>query len=109
MASNQVLHVTDGSFETDVMKAETPVLLDFTATWCGPCKAIAPIVEEIAREFDGRLRVGKVDVDEAKATAIRYQIRNVPTLIVVKQGKEVARQVGGVNKTRMVALFQEHL
>jgi thioredoxin 1 len=104
-----VVTITDSNFESEVMRSEQPVLLDFSATWCGPCKALAPIVEDVAREFDGKLKVGKIDIDDSPNTASRFGIRGVPTVIVFKGGREVARQVGLVPKPRLVALFNEHL
>jgi thioredoxin 1 len=109
MASDSVSKVTDQNFESEVMRSEKPVLLDFTATWCGPCKALAPIVEDVAKEYEGKLKVGKLDIDDSPGVASRFGIRGVPTVIVFKNGKEVARQVGLVPKPRLVALFQDHL
>src|SRR6478672_13821769 len=109
MASIEVKKVTDSSFDTEVLKSDKPVLLDFTATWCGPCKALAPIVEDVAREYDGKLKVAKLDIDDSPQTASRFGIRGVPTVVVFKNGKEVARQVGLVPKPRLVALFTDHL
>ena len=109
MASNHVHKVTDSSFDNDVLKSDKPVLLDFTATWCGPCKALAPIVEDIANEYDGKLKVAKLDIDDSPQTASRFGIRGVPTVLVFKNGKEVARQVGLIPKPRLVALFSDHL
>lgn len=109
MASDRVVSVNDSSFETEVLKADKPVLLDFTATWCGPCKALAPIVDDIAKEYEGKLKVAKLDIDDSPNTASRYGIRGVPTVIVFKNGREVARQVGLVPKARLVALFKDHL
>jgi thioredoxin 1 len=108
-STQKIVHVSDNNFEAEVMRSEQPVLLDFTATWCGPCKALAPIVEAVANEFDGRIKVAKVDIDESPNTASRFGIRGVPTVVVFKQGHEVARQVGLVPKPRLVALFQDHL
>jgi thioredoxin 1 len=109
MASERVSKVTDQNFDSEVMRSEKPVLLDFTATWCGPCKALAPIVEDVAKEYDGKLKVGKLDIDDSPGVASRFGIRGVPTVIVFKNGKEVARQVGLVPKPKLVALFSEHL
>ena len=108
MAEN-VSHVTDGSFDQEVLQSTTPVLVDFTATWCGPCKALAPIVEDVAREYTGKLKVTKLDIDNSPSTASKFGIRGVPTVVVFKGGKEVARQVGLVPKPKIVALFKEHL
>ena len=109
MASDQVGNVTDETFDAEVLRAEKPVLVDFTAVWCGPCKALAPIVADVAREFDGRLKVTKLDIDHSPATASRFGIRGVPTIVLFKGGKEIARQVGLVPKPRLLALFQEHV
>ncbi len=109
MASAGVSNVTDQNFDSEVTQSDKPVLLDFTATWCGPCKALAPIVEDVAKEFDGQLKVGKLDIDASPGVASRFGIRGVPTVIVFKGGKEVARQVGLVPKPKLVALFREHL
>jgi len=109
MASDRVTKFTDENFETEVTRSDKPVLIDFTATWCGPCKALAPIVEDVAKEFEGKLKVGKLDIDDSPGVASRFGIRGVPTVIVFKNGKEVARQVGLVPKPRLVALFQDHL
>ncbi len=107
--SERVSKVTDQSFDTEVIRSDKPVLLDFTAVWCGPCKALAPIVEDIAKEFDGKLKVAKLDIDDSPDVPARFGIRGVPTVIVFKGGKEIGRQQGLVNKARLVALFQEHL
>lgn len=107
MASNQVVSVTDSNFESEVLQSDKPVLLDFTATWCGPCRHLAPIIEEIAREYEGRLKVAKLDIDDSPNTPSRFNIRGVPTVLVFKGGKEVARQMGLVPKPRLVALFQD--
>ncbi len=88
--------VTDQSFQTEVLDATTPVLVDFWAEWCGPCRAIAPMVEEIAKEYAGRVKVVKVDVDESVDVASRYRIQSIPTLLVFKGGEEVERVIGAV-------------
>ena len=104
-----VPHVNDKSFDQEVIQSDKPVLVDFTATWCGPCKALAPIVEDVAREYDGKLKVTKLDIDEAPGVASKFSIHGVPTVIVFKGGREVGRQVGLVPKPKLVALFREHL
>ena len=109
MASQNVSEVTDQNFDSEVLKSDLPVLIDFTATWCGPCKALAPIVDEISKEYGGRLKVVKLDIDNSPGVPSKFGIRGVPTVIVFKGGKEVGRQVGLVNKQRLVGLFQEHL
>ena len=93
--------VTDQSFETDVLKASNPVLVDFWAEWCGPCKMIAPALEELADEFAGRLTVAKVNIEENPVTPNTYQVRGIPTLILFKDGKPVATQMGALPKSRL--------
>jgi len=93
--------VTDQSFETDVLKASKPVLVDFWAEWCGPCKMIAPALDELAGEFAGRLTVAKVNIDENPTTPNTYAVRGVPTLILFKDGKPAATQVGALPKSRL--------
>ncbi len=107
--SDHVSKVTDENFDAEVLKSDKPVLIDFTATWCGPCKALAPIVEDVAKQYDGKLKVAKLDIDDSPGIATRFGIRGVPTVVVFKGGKEVARQVGLVPKPRLIALFQDHL
>jgi thioredoxin 1 len=102
MASNDVVNLQDGTFEQEVLKSDTPVLVDFWAVWCGPCKAIAPAVEEIARDYKGKVKVAKVDVDNAQQTAQRYGIRSIPTLLLFKGGRVVDTIVGAVPKSKLV-------
>lgn len=109
MASEAVKYVTDNTFEQEVIQSATPVLIDFTATWCGPCKALAPIIDQVAGEYAGKLRVVKLDIDNSPETPSRFNIRGVPTVIVFKGGKEVARHVGLAPKPRLVSLFEGHL
>ena len=94
--------ITDANFENEVIKSDIPVLIDFWATWCGPCRAIAPIVEDLAKEYDGKVKVGKVDVDDNQQTAIKYGIRSIPTLLIMKNGKVNDTIVGAVPKTQIV-------
>ncbi len=94
--------ITDANFESEVIKSNIPVLIDFWATWCGPCKAIAPIVEDLAKEYDGKVKVGKVDVDNNQQTAIKYGIRSIPTLLIMKDGKINNTIVGAVPKAQIV-------
>jgi thioredoxin 1 len=94
--------ITDANFENEVIKSDIPVLIDFWATWCGPCKAIAPIVEDLAREYDGKVKVGKVDVDDNQQTAIKYGIRSIPTLLIMKNGQVNDMIIGAVPKVQIV-------
>src|SRR5262245_35198066 len=100
---------TDQSFQTDVVNSSTPVLVDFWAEWCGACRAVAPMVEEIAAEFQGKLKVVKIDVDESTDVAARYRIQSIPTLMVFKGGQEVERVIGAVPKPMIVSRLQKHL
>jgi thioredoxin 1 len=102
MAANNVTHVTDANFEQEVMKALTPVLIDFWAPWCGPCRAIAPIVDELAGEYAGRLKVVKVNVDDNPQTPSRFGVRGIPNLVIVKGGEVKQQIVGAVPKTQLV-------
>jgi thioredoxin 1 len=95
------------NFDEEVLKAETPALIDFWADWCGPCKMLAPIIEEIAREYDGRLKVCKVNVDEESALAQQYEVMSIPTLIVYHKGKMVRRQAGAAPKQAVIQLFSD--
>ena len=101
MASSDVVTLEDGTFENEVLKSEIPVLVDFWAEWCGPCKAIAPFVDQIAADFKGKVKVGKLDVDHSRAVAGRYNIRSIPTLLVFKGGK-VVDTVVGPDRTRIL-------
>lgn len=105
----ELLHVTDQSFETEVLKAGVPVLVDFWATWCGPCRQIAPVVEELAKEFAGRVRITKLNVDENPATPSQFGVRGIPTLILFKDGKVLDQIVGAVPRTRLVAMIEKGL
>ena len=93
--------LTDANFESEVIKADIPVLIDFWATWCGPCKAVAPIVEDLANEYNGKIKIGKVDVDENQQTAIKYGIRSIPTLLIIKNGKVNDMIIGAVPKAQI--------
>ena len=101
--------ITDAVFEQEVLKAGQPVLVDFWADWCGPCKMIAPFVEELADEYDGKLKVAKMDVDENPQTSMQYGIRSIPTLLVFKGGKVVEQIIGAVPKRHLVDKITTHL
>jgi thioredoxin 1 len=109
MASENVKIVTDQNFQREVLESAEPVLIDFTATWCGPCKAIAPFIDQLAAEYNGRVKVAKLDIDENPETPSRLGIRGVPTLIVFKGGREIARQVGAAPKAKIEQLFKPQL
>ena len=106
MASPNVLNLTEANFDQEVLSASTPVLVDFWATWCGPCKMIAPIIDEIADEADGKVKVAKVDVDDNQAISARYGIRAIPTLLLFKNGEVSEQMVGAVSKHDLLAKIQ---
>ncbi len=109
MASDKVVAFDDGNFEAEVIKSGIPVLVDFWAQWCAPCKAIAPVVDTLAEEYDGRIKVGKVNVDENPATPAKFGIRGIPTLILFKDGKVLDQVVGAVPKAQLEALIKKAL
>ena len=108
MAEN-VIEFNDQNFDSDVLKADTPVLVDFWAIWCGPCKAIAPIVEEIANDFSGKVKVGKMDVDSNNQVAMRYGIRSIPTLLLFNNGEVVDQVIGNVGKDSIESMISKSL
>ena len=105
----KVIPVNDINFDSEVLKSSVPVLVDFSATWCGPCRAIAPLVDQLAGEYQGRVKVTTVDIDESPATAQKYGIRGVPTLLMIKDGQVVAQQVGAAPKAKIAALMDRGL
>jgi thioredoxin 1 len=105
MAGKNVQIFNEGNFESEVLKSDVPVLVDFTATWCGPCKALAPIVEKVADEFQGKVKVGKLDIDESPALAAKYAVRSVPTVLVFKGGQKSGQHVGLTNRDKLVSLL----
>ena len=100
--SDNIVHVTDASFETDVLQSDIPALVDFWAEWCGPCKMIAPILNEIADEYAGKIKICKVDVDSNTESAAKFNVRGIPTLLVFKNGTVEATKVGALSKTQLV-------
>ena len=107
--SDRIVHVTDGSFEEDVLKAEDPVLVDYWAEWCGPCKAIAPVLGEIAEEYAGRLKIAKLNIDENPSTPPKYGIRGIPTLMLFKDGNVEATKVGALSKSQLSAFLDSNI
>ena len=103
------LQVTDATFEQEVLKSDVPVLLDFWAPWCGPCKMIAPILDEIAPEFAGKAKIVKINVDDNQLVASQFGIRSIPTLLLFKNGQLVATQVGALPKNQLAAFINQHL
>ena len=105
--STNVHEFTDDNFDVDVAQSDLPVLIDFWAVWCGPCKAIAPVIDEIAGEYEGKVKVGKVDVDQNQNIAMKYGVRSIPTLLVMKDGEVVNQIVGAVPKGNITDILNE--
>ncbi|MEJ1097589.1 MULTISPECIES: thioredoxin TrxA [unclassified Pseudoxanthomonas] len=105
--TDKVTHVGDADFEATVLKSEEPVLVDFWAEWCGPCKMISPVLDELAKTYDGKLKVVKLNVDENRATAIKYHVRNIPLLLMFKDGQVQATQVGAVGKGQLTQMIDK--
>ncbi len=104
-----LIHVTDKNFSSEVLQSEIPVLVDFWAAWCGPCRAISPIVDELAREFGGRVKITKLNIEENPITPSQYGVRGIPTLILFKEGKVFDQIVGSVPKARLKAMIEKAL
>ncbi len=109
MAGKNVMSVNDLNFDNEVLSSTTPVLVDFTATWCGPCKQIAPFIDELAVEYSGKMKVVKLDIDEAPGITTKYGVRGVPSLYVFKGGEVVAKQTGAVPKSVIASLMDRAL
>jgi thioredoxin 1 len=109
MSSELIKHTSDASFDSDVLQSEHPVLVDYWAEWCGPCKMIAPILDEVSKDYDGRLQIAKMNVDENREVPAKFGIRGIPTLMLFKGGQLAATKVGALNKAQLTAFLDGHL
>lgn len=109
MSSSQIQHVTDDTFEPEVLNSEVPVLVDYWAEWCGPCKSIAPILDEVAKEYGERLKVAKINVDENQMVPAKFGIRGIPTLMLFKNGNVEATRVGALSKSQLTAFLDSNI
>ena len=109
MSSDLIKHITDASFDADVLQSAQPVLVDYWAEWCGPCKMIAPILDEVAKDYNGRLNVAKMNVDENREVPAKFGIRGIPTLMIFKNGELVATKVGALAKPQLTAFIDQHV
>lgn len=109
MASDLIKHVSDASFDADVVQSATPVIVDFWAEWCGPCKMIAPILDDVAKEYGSKLKVAKINIDENQQTPAQFGVRGIPTLMLFKAGAVEATKVGALSKSQLVAFLDSHL
>jgi thioredoxin 1 len=109
MAGTNTLNFTDAGWDADVLKSPTPVLVDFWAVWCGPCRQMTPIIDQLADEYNGKAKIGKLNVDENGQTAMRYQVRGIPTLLLFKGGQLVATKVGATGKAEVQKMLDQHV
>ena len=109
MANELIKHTTDATFEADVLKSSHPVLVDYWAEWCGPCKMIAPILDDVAATYQGKLKISKMNVDENREVPAKFGIRGIPTLMIFKDGQLAATKVGALSKAQLVAFIDQHL
>jgi thioredoxin 1 len=107
--SDQIIHTSDDAFEQEVLQSATPVLVDYWAEWCGPCKMIAPILDEVAKEYAGRIKVAKLNIDENQQTPPKYGIRGIPTLMLFKNGNVEATKVGALSKSQLTAFIDSNI
>jgi thioredoxin 1 len=107
MAGEDMLHLTEANFDQEVLQSEEPVLVDFWATWCGPCQMVAPIIEELARDYHGKAKIAKVDVDQAPRLAAQFGVQNIPTVLVFHKGQPVHRIVGAKRKSEYASLIDQ--
>ena len=107
--SEQIKYVSDASFEADVLKSDKPVLVDFWAEWCGPCKMIAPILDEVSKDYGEKVQIAKINVDENQGVPAKFGIRGIPTLILFKNGAVAAQKVGALSKSQLTAFLDSHL
>jgi len=109
MSSELIKHTSDASFDSDVLQADKPVLVDYWAEWCGPCKMIAPILDEVSKDYDGRLKIAKMNVDENRDVPAKFGIRGIPTLMLFKGGQLAATKVGAMSKAQLTAFIDQQL
>lgn len=107
--SDAIVHVNDANFDNEVLQSTTPVLVDYWAEWCGPCKMIAPILEDVARDYSGKLKIAKLNIDDNQATPPKYGIRGIPTLMLFKNGNVEATKVGALSKTQLAAFIDANI